>query len=368
MGPITLFDKSFLQTLSTDESVWFDQFFYPVIAPLFYIETLADLEKKPREGKTAEEEVGIIAAKTPEMHGAPCFFHAELCIQDMLGRAVPLTGQIPMARGKSVMRDGKLGAVYDEPEEAKAFARWQRGRFYDVERTHARQWRAQIAGVDLAAIKKAMENAGITPKTCKTLADAVAMADTAVKALTKSTGRFDAMLTVLEVPERLRRHVKDRWKRLKQPPLSVFAPYAAHVLKVEIFFRIGLGAHLISSDRASHRVDMAYLFYLPFCQVFVSTDKLHRTCAPLFLRPDQSFAWGADVKTDLTTLNRHFAALPDEIKAQGVYKFARRLPDESNGIIRDLFARHTPRLLGPAAEDTKPHPCTGSDCLDTVLQ
>lgn len=35
MGPITLFDKSFLQSLSTDESVWFDNFFYPVIAPLF---------------------------------------------------------------------------------------------------------------------------------------------------------------------------------------------------------------------------------------------------------------------------------------------------------------------------------------------
>src|ERR1019366_10617343 len=97
MGPITLFDKSFLQTLSTDESVWFDNFFYTVIAPLFYIETLADLEKPPREGKTAEEEVGIIAAKTPQMSGAPCYFHHEICIQDLLGNHTPLTGRIPMA-------------------------------------------------------------------------------------------------------------------------------------------------------------------------------------------------------------------------------------------------------------------------------
>jgi hypothetical protein len=30
MGPITLFDKSFIQSLSLDEAVWFDKFFMPV--------------------------------------------------------------------------------------------------------------------------------------------------------------------------------------------------------------------------------------------------------------------------------------------------------------------------------------------------
>ena len=72
MGPTILFDKSFLQSLSLDESVLFDHFFIPVICPLFYVETLADLEKAVRQGRTPEEEVGIIAQKTPEVHGTPC--------------------------------------------------------------------------------------------------------------------------------------------------------------------------------------------------------------------------------------------------------------------------------------------------------
>lgn len=59
MGPIALFDKSFIQSLSTDESVWFDQFFLPVVCPVFYVETLADLAKAPRDGRTAEGEVRI---------------------------------------------------------------------------------------------------------------------------------------------------------------------------------------------------------------------------------------------------------------------------------------------------------------------
>ncbi len=75
MGPIALFDKSFIQSLSLDEAVLFDDFFLPVICPLFYVETLADLEKHVREGRTPEQEVGIIADKVPEMGGYPCAYH-----------------------------------------------------------------------------------------------------------------------------------------------------------------------------------------------------------------------------------------------------------------------------------------------------
>lgn len=58
MGPIALFDKSFLQSLNIDEAVWFDQFFIANISPLFYVETLADLDKEIRHGRTAEDVVG----------------------------------------------------------------------------------------------------------------------------------------------------------------------------------------------------------------------------------------------------------------------------------------------------------------------
>lgn len=81
MGPITLFDKSFLQSLSLDESVWFDHFFFPNICPLFYIETLADLTKIGRTPERAsEDEVAIIAAKTPDLSGGPCIHHQTLCL------------------------------------------------------------------------------------------------------------------------------------------------------------------------------------------------------------------------------------------------------------------------------------------------
>lgn len=348
MGPIALFDKSFLQSLSTDEAVWFDNFFYPVISPLFYIETLADLWKKPREGKTAEDEVGIIAAKTPEFHGGPCFFHREMCIQDLLGNHAPMNGQIPVAGMRRVFRDGKEGAIAEISEEAKAFQRWQGGAFYDVERLHARRWRAQVEGIDLTAIEKSMKKIGVSAKTCKSVEAALKFADEAVVGLTATAARFEGILEVLDIPRELRPYIKERWKHKGKPLLRVFAPYASHILRVELFFRVALGANLVASTRPSHRVDMAYLFYLPFCMIFVSGDKLHRQCASLFLRSDQQFVWGPELKADLAALNTYFSALPPEIKQQGIYKFANRLPAESQGVIRKLFECHTPNLLKPA--------------------
>jgi hypothetical protein len=331
--------------LSTDEAVWFDHFTLPVVTPIFFLETLSDLEKAPREGKTAEEEVGIIAIKTPEMSGAPVYFHQELVVNNLLGAPVPMDGRIPVAGFRPVRHQGKSGAVLEITPEARAFERWKDGDFFGLERTQARVWRQCIARIDLAGLRATMNSLGVSPKTCRSLADAKMLADRAVNALTKSTGRFAHALEALAVPSDVRQAITYRWKRLKKVPLKVFAPYAAHSLTVETFFRIAVGAGHISAGRATNQVDMAYLNYLPFCQFFVSADKLHRSCAPLFLRPDQAFVWGSDLKSSLATVDRYFGSLAPEIKAQGIHRFARTLPDAEQGCLRELFECYTPKLL-----------------------
>ena len=64
IGPITI-DKSALQSFNPDEALWFDWFYKTNITPLFYVETLADLNKQMRDGRTSEQVVGNIAYKTP---------------------------------------------------------------------------------------------------------------------------------------------------------------------------------------------------------------------------------------------------------------------------------------------------------------
>jgi hypothetical protein len=89
-GPIAVFDKSALQSLSVDEAVLFDNFYLPVVTPLFFVETLADLEKAVRKGQTPEEAVGIIAAKTPMLSGAANVHHLRLVQHELSGNVIKL--------------------------------------------------------------------------------------------------------------------------------------------------------------------------------------------------------------------------------------------------------------------------------------
>ena len=88
-----------------------------MISPLFYIEVLADLEKAVRAGRSPDEEVGIIAQKTPEMHGYPANHHTKLAMANLAGNSVPMDGRIPIAGGKLVKVEDKSGVVYDEPPD-----------------------------------------------------------------------------------------------------------------------------------------------------------------------------------------------------------------------------------------------------------
>lgn len=350
MGPIALFDKSFLQSLSLDESVWFGHFFIPVVCPLFYVETLADLEKAVRKGRTPEKEVGIIAAKFPEMSGGACPHHASLAVHNLFGGNVPMNGRIPMPGGRTVERDGKQGVIYDETPEAEAFDRWQRGEFLEIERRMAKGWRAQLAMTDLESVAKEIRAIGIDASSCKSLAEARAIADSVVTGHQKWFERMALAMHFLGVPRYEQSELLERWKIAGYPTIAKYAPYVAHVLSVEVFFHVAVAAGLIGTRRVSNKVDIAYLNYLPFCMMFVSSDRLHEKCAPLFLGDDQEFVWGPDLKEDLRQINEFFSGIPEEEKERGIMAFAQVPPKIDGSMVRRLRAR----FLRPGFDDRSP--------------
>jgi hypothetical protein len=124
-GPLLIFDKSALQLLSVDDSAWLDNFFESVITPLFYVETLADLEKKMRKHRTAEEEVKLIAARMPEQQAIPAVHHSTLIASELAGffkldadrakRVVP-----PQAH--PVMLGDSKGIIYRDAPKRRLYA------------------------------------------------------------------------------------------------------------------------------------------------------------------------------------------------------------------------------------------------------
>src|SRR5207237_5451666 len=113
--------KSTLQSLSADEAVWLDNFYMCNITPLFFIETLADLEKEVMAGRTPEQVVGELAYKTPDMGSRPNTHHSGMIANELLGRPVELRGVPAIAGGQPVTLEGQTGIVFKEAPEEEAF-------------------------------------------------------------------------------------------------------------------------------------------------------------------------------------------------------------------------------------------------------
>jgi hypothetical protein len=196
----------------------------------------------------------------------------------------------------------------------------------------------------------ALRSSGVTTQSCKTLADAKHLADALIQAADKAFDRLRFAVEFFGVGQQHHKQIIQNWESSGKPPLQEYAPYAAFVLTIEVFFHIALAAGLISPDRASNRTDIAYLFYLPFCMAFVSTDRLHRRTAPLFLRPDQEFVWGIDLKADLARLDAHYkSTLSEADRERGLIGLVGAPPTEGGHLVTELWKRH----LRPEALDDR---------------
>jgi hypothetical protein len=311
--------------------------------PDFYVETLADLTKEETK-RTAEEVVSDIARKFPEWSGSPCGFHIDLCVNNLFGAEVVMDSRIPRPGGRQV----KNGTVFEHVPEEEAFQRWSRGKFLDVEKLAAAGWRSALAELDLKAVARELDALGIEKKKCRTLAEARDFAREIVNGKDRPFARFALAALLFHIPQHLHSRLVERWRREGEPTLDRFASYAAFVMTIEVFFRVAMASNLIGTERASNRTDIAYLFYLPFCTLFVSSDDLHRRCASLFLRPDQEFVWGIDLKPALKAVNAHFLQLPEQQRDKGISAFAHG-PPEGN-LMAELWDRH----LRKGYRDEKP--------------
>lgn len=333
-GPILVFDKSVLQSLSVDEAVWLDTFYFPCITPLFFTETLADLEKEVQKGRSPEDVVGNLAEKTP-IGGAINVHHHTLSVNELLGRTVELR-HVPVVPGGNPVntQNGRRAVVYDSPPEAAALSRWQEHDFLDVERRFAKAWRDALSGIDLDALfregREIIKRVG-RPK------DLLAAKVVAAELVRKPGSRYVADALGGYKPDDLGRAVLQRWRANGSPPITDFAPYTAHLLLVDLFFCIGLGADLIGRERPTNKVDIAYLYYLPFCMAFTSRDKLHERTAFLFLDEGQAFIRGDDLKADLAKLDAHYSQLSDEEKLRGVMSFAHYPPVEGDFLVSKMW-------------------------------
>lgn len=342
MGPVTIFDKSALQSFSMDEAVWFDAFMMGNVVPLFYVETLADLEKSIKSGKTPEEFVGMLAHKTP-FHAVPNVHHAQIIeVELMVGPSetgMDGTGRPVLAGAKPKKNaDGTYSVHFDEFPEAAALSRWHEGDFYDIERSVAKLWRRNLANQETETRVNTLKNIFPTDLKISDLEQLKAEIDKFCEGNDIHTLRL--ALDIVGVPLQAHEKIIARWKKEGSPSLATFAPYTTHVFKVDLLYYLGIHKGFISGARASNKVDMAYLYYLPFSMVFVSGDNLHQRTVPLFLSKDQTFVTASEMKKALADFDAYYDSLPEEIKSLGVMRIAGYPPAHIDNIVTRIWDKN----------------------------
>jgi hypothetical protein len=341
-GPVIIYDKSTIQALNPAEVFCLDCHYRINVIPVFFAEVLADLHKPANKGRSPEDIVGSIAAKISGFSAMPNIHHLTLCIGDLLGHPVETSG-VPVIGGGQVIKtaDGRTGMFIDEPPEIAAMRRWRDGDFLGVERDFAKAWRDGLGLQDLGGIAAALRPPGKSP--LRNFSDVRAAADSIAAGRGKRHKTLKLALAMLSIPAQFHAQIIARWKACGGPPLSVFAPYADYVFRVDLFFYLGMASGVIATTRPSHRIDLAYLYYLPFCTVFSSFDKFHAAIVPHFLNDEeQVFIPGAELKADLAALARYYDALPPEERAKGAMTYAAYPPRTGDFLTSRLFDRFDP--------------------------
>jgi hypothetical protein len=331
-----------------------NQFFSCNITPLFYIETLADIEKEVHRGKTPEQVVGALAYKTPDMHAVMNPFHGWLIPTELSGmQQVDMTGRVYQANGDVVALNEHKGVIYRPTREEEAFQRWQRGEFLDLERQLAKVWRRSVTGIDHSKTYEFFNQVFGKSRKPRDLAETKAFTDSILDSMEPNHSLSLGMI-LLGIPSQGQLAVLQRWEQAGRPPMKTFTPYFRYVVGVELFFNLAIAGDLISRVRPArkedNKVDIAYLYYLPFCRIFASSDNLHQRTVPLFLRPDQSFVTGLDLKAGLSAIDQYYEKFPADVKARGFYAYADTPPEDASFLVTQLWDKHFPHWREQKAE------------------
>ncbi len=362
MGPSLIFDKSTLQMLNPDESLWLDSYFIVNITPIFFVESLADLEKEIRKGRAPEDIVGNLAYKTPEM-GCVNTFHKDLIFGELTGQGkVEMKGRPVISGGQAKVLGNEMGVIYEEPPEVEAFKRWQKREFLDVERTIAKKWRASIAVDEFGEKHKKIFEEFFPfygkPQNTQELKE---MVDYFMNIPNQEYLLIFAMTLFGVIPEYQMKILK-RWNELHKPPLKKFAPYFIFITTIDLFYYIGLTAGIFTNfpHAQTHKIDLTYLYYIPFCNIFTSNDKFHQNIAPLFMREDQVFINGSDLKNDLLNIDNYYSAFPDEVKNRGTMSFGFSPPHDNSYWTTQMWDK----FMSSTWREIKPKKFDGTDKVD----
>ncbi|HTV48027.1 MAG TPA: hypothetical protein VMG59_06245 [Phycisphaerae bacterium] len=331
MGPTIILDKCVIQSLSQLAIYELNRYFCTNITPVLLMEILADLSLHTENPHRSAESVQIIAHKVCPANAFPNIHYKTLCVNNLFGFPVEMTRH-PVVGGVQQVTsdDGNIGDYLGITPENEVIMRWQQGFFIESDVIFAKNWRDRIEGINLEEKNKFISK--MWDRKFKSLVELKQVIDAAMSDHNLQLFFLNWFMDVLCLEPVYRQLIQNRWDHGEHKSFLTFAPYALHCARIHVLFHVGIANHLLST-RSSNLLDIEYLCYTPFCNIFSSSDKFLKQLAPLVLETDQSFVDGNDLRLELEQIGALRRGTRDSTSLGSIE------PDEKS-IIQSLWKKH----------------------------
>ena len=295
MGPTLLLDKSAFQLLTSTEMHRAGRYFQWNRVDILFSEIRGDIFKKTKTD-SRRNEVSILADKVSVIDSAQNMNYIKLCLSNLYGCEVEMECRPIVAPTTiSTLDDGHTAAYIDETPFCEMIFRWQKGDFSKQDEINACIWKGIKNNSKADNAIQFLQAYHVIIPTSTSIDELRIVVDELLRNPKMQQVFLNMFLAYQDVNRTIRYNIKNQFKQSRYS-LPKFAPYAFYCLKVFVMF---LGAYkfdLLPKKKTDDQIDLEYLFYLPFCHVFSSNDKFHRTLAPPLMRKNQIFLLGEDLK------------------------------------------------------------------------
>jgi len=261
MGPFLLVDKSFIESLSSEEIDFLDRHYTVIITPILIREICANLLKYPNDEQLSKHKVSIIARKAKQFDAKTVCHYENICVADLMGADVRLEPIIPRIGGhKVVAPDGSKGVIVEESFEDKLLRRWGKGHFTGDDLSSAK-YHYEKRSYNLESSGKEMAHEFPRNAVYKSLGELSSKLNYHLSNYPEQWQIIESLMKILNSSPQEQQEIKSRWEAENCPSFKDFSRYAFFCYRLGSMFWIGVTSGLIPTSKHEKAIiDYEYIY------------------------------------------------------------------------------------------------------------
>lgn len=314
-------DKSSYQSFNHNEIILLNGYYRHNVTHVLSFEIIGDLSKEAKEGKKpTPDQVQMLAYRlfpVDNIINVPSQLLAE---KELLGKVIPMDGRPVIEMERYIdLPDGGKAAHSKETIMEVAISKWKKGDFSEGDFANSTHWREKTTNADPLTEFKARLGNNPDLNNFKSMDQVYRF----IQKFTEDEQQQEGILLGV-MKENLKSEVDrfntmDRWYKAGRPNLSKFIPYNLFCTQVDMMFMLGVLNGLIKNQSTS-RVDLQYIHYLPFCDIFSANDKFFDAIVPYFVRTPEQYIKGTTLKEDLKRAWTYIEGITNEEEKRRFFK------------------------------------------------